>query len=103
MKTSEIQIRDPFILVHNGKYYLYGSGRRNGSKKCGFDVVTSTDLENWSEPKTIFEQNDNIAKKWRYFFCSATLRPFRRRRRGDNRTEGLPLYTAETAGKESHP
>ncbi len=60
MKTSEIQIRDPFILVHNGKYYLYGSGRRNGSEKCGFDVVTSTDLENWSEPKTIFEQNDNF-------------------------------------------
>lgn len=57
MKTSEINIRDPFILVKDGKYYLYGSGRRNGSSKCGFDVVISTDLENWSEPKTIFEAN----------------------------------------------
>ena len=48
MKTSEIKIRDPFILVHDNKYYLYGSGRRNGSNLNGFDVVSSTDLENWS-------------------------------------------------------
>lgn len=60
MKTSEITIRDPFVLVHDNKYYLYGSGRRNGSNLCGFDVVTSTDLENWSEPKTIFEENGNF-------------------------------------------
>jgi len=60
MKTSEIKIRDPFILVHDNKYFLYGSGRRNGSSLCGFDVVTSTDLENWSEPKTIFEENPDF-------------------------------------------
>ena len=60
MKTSEINIRDPFILVYDNKYFLYGSGRRNGSNLRGFDVVTSTDLENWSEPKTIFEQNENF-------------------------------------------
>ncbi|MBQ2881845.1 MAG: family 43 glycosylhydrolase, partial [Clostridia bacterium] len=60
MKTSEINIRDPFILVYDNKYFLYGSGRRNGSNLRGFDVVTSTDLENWSEHKTIFEQNENF-------------------------------------------
>ena len=25
MKTNEINIRDPFVLVHEGKYYLYGT------------------------------------------------------------------------------
>ena len=60
MKTSEIKIRDPFILIHDNKYFLYGSGRRNESDLCGFDVVTSTDLENWSEPKTIFEENPDF-------------------------------------------
>ena len=25
MKTGEIHIRDPFVLVHGGKYYLYGT------------------------------------------------------------------------------
>ena len=25
MKTDEINIRDPFVLVHGGKYYLYGT------------------------------------------------------------------------------
>ena len=25
MKTNEINIRDPFVLTHNGKYYMYGT------------------------------------------------------------------------------
>lgn len=25
MKLSEINIRDPFVLLHNGRYYMYGS------------------------------------------------------------------------------
>lgn len=25
MKRTEINIRDPFVLVHEGKYYLYGT------------------------------------------------------------------------------
>ena len=25
MHTSEINIRDPYVLVHNGAYYLYGT------------------------------------------------------------------------------
>lgn len=58
MKTSELNIRDPFVLVENGKYYLVKSGNVNNNGKCGFMVFTSSDLENWSEPKQIFEQND---------------------------------------------
>lgn len=54
MKLSDINLRDPFILPYEGVYYMYGS-RCWHSPQLGFDVYTSTDLENWSEPKCIFE------------------------------------------------
>lgn len=57
MKLSEIYVRDPFILPYNGKYYLYGS---RGRDQSGFDVYTSTDLENWGNPKTIFSYYDGF-------------------------------------------
>lgn len=52
MKLNEINIRDPFVLLYENKYYMYGS--RVGVQS-GFDVYVSTDLENWDEPKSIFE------------------------------------------------
>ncbi len=57
MKLNEIHIRDPFILPFDGKYYLYGS---RGFNHTGFDVYTSSDLENWSESKTVFEYFDGF-------------------------------------------
>ena len=59
MKRNEINIRDPFILTHNGKYYMYGTRAKNtwerqSLESIGFDVYISDDLENWSEPKQIF-------------------------------------------------
>ncbi len=55
MKNQEINIRDPFILVYNGVYYMYGTRAANfGCKTGGFDVYTGTDLENWSAPKEVF-------------------------------------------------
>ncbi len=51
MKNSEINIRDPFVLYEDGKYYLYGTRAANfGRDVGGFDVYVSEDLENWSEP-----------------------------------------------------
>lgn len=56
MKNSEINIRDPFVLVHNGIYYMYGTRAANfGIKTKGFDVYKGTDLENWSEPIAVFD------------------------------------------------
>ncbi len=56
MKKEDINIRDPFILFENGIYYLYGTRAKDfGTKVGGFDVYTSTDLENWSEPKECFD------------------------------------------------
>ncbi len=55
MKNSEINIRDPFVLVENGKYYMYGTRAKSfGCKTGGFDVYIGTDLENWSEPIEVF-------------------------------------------------
>lgn len=61
MKLNEINIRDPFVLHHEGQYYMYGSRVREPyhgapwGDQTGFDVYISKDLENWSAPKTVFE------------------------------------------------
>ena len=51
MKNSDINIRDPFVLEENGKYYMYGTRAAHfGVKVGGVDVYVSSDLENWTEP-----------------------------------------------------
>ena len=55
MKTEQINIRDPFVVFEDGKYYMYGSRARNFECNTnGFDVYISEDLENWSEPIECF-------------------------------------------------
>lgn len=55
MKLEDINIRDPFVLNDGGVYYLYGTRAKDfGCNTGGFDVYTSTDLVNWSEPKECF-------------------------------------------------
>lgn len=56
MRNQDINIRDPFVLVYDDKYYMYGTRAKNfGCKTCGFDVYIGIDLENWSEPKQVFD------------------------------------------------
>ena len=54
MKTSDIQIRDPYIFVaHNEKtYYMFGTTDQNcwRGPGQGFDCYSSKDLENWDGP-----------------------------------------------------
>lgn len=56
MKREDIRIRDPFVLVHKGIYYLYGSTDENTWEGLGtgFDVYTSKDLENFEGPFQVF-------------------------------------------------
>lgn len=55
MRNNEINIRDPFVLYEQGKYYMYGTRAKDfGKKTGGFDVYVSEDLENWSEPVECF-------------------------------------------------
>ena len=48
-KVENIRIRDPYILVDNGTYYMYGT-RSFGE----LDVFTSTDLGVWTELEPAF-------------------------------------------------
>ena len=59
MKASEFRIRDPFVYLEDGKYYLYGTTRLgantiDGVGEMGFDVYVSDDLENWEGPHAVF-------------------------------------------------
>jgi len=53
---TQINIRDPFVLVHEGKYYLYGTRGPEcwGNKATGLDCYVSTDLENFEGPIEVF-------------------------------------------------
>ncbi len=68
MKNSSINIRDPFVINKNGKYYMYGTrGKNFGQKTGGFDVYIGDDLENWSVPVEVFnseEFNLNSSANW---------------------------------------
>lgn len=55
MRLRDINIRDPFILYENKKYYLYGTRAKNfGQKTGGFDVYISDDMIEWSGPAECF-------------------------------------------------
>ena len=63
MRAAEINIRDPYILLYEGKYYLYGTR----SETCwgeaeGFDCYVSNNCFDWEGPIEIF-------KKPREFFA----------------------------------
>lgn len=61
MKNTEINIRDPFVLYEDGKYYMYGSrGEETWGICTGLDVYVSDDLENWSEPYEVFTKPENF-------------------------------------------
>lgn len=61
MKLQDIHIRDPYILVENGLYYLYGTRGKGCWDTCsGFDVYVSSDLENWSDPVSVFEASPDF-------------------------------------------
>lgn len=56
-KTSEIQIRDPFVVPvpEEGRYYLFGSTDENiWGKGTGFDAYVSSDMNEWEGPYPVF-------------------------------------------------
>lgn len=61
MKTNEINIRDPYVLLHEDRYYLYGTR----SESCwgeaeGFDCYVSADRENWEGPVEVFHRPEGF-------------------------------------------
>ena len=54
LKTNEIRIRDPYVLVYDGWYYMY----RSDSEKYVY-VHKSKDLINWNEGKIVYTLNSS--------------------------------------------
>ena len=46
-----VRVRDPFVLRHEGVYYMYGTGLAWN----GYGCVYSSDLKNWSAPVKVYE------------------------------------------------
>ena len=63
LKKEEIRIRDPFILTdnENGCYYMYGTTALDVgtlAAKNTFSVYKTYDLENFEDPKIIFDGSE---------------------------------------------
>lgn len=68
MKREEINIRDPFVLVYEGKYYLYGTrGATCWGEADGFDCYVGTNLEEFSGPFEVFHKPENFAPHKNYW------------------------------------
>lgn len=69
---STINIRDPFILPYNGKYYLYGtraaiSWNKFAAPGNGFDVYVSDNLEDWSDAHEVFTPTEAFWGKYNFW------------------------------------
>ena len=62
MKTGDIQMRDPFVYVENGTYYLYGSTDTDiwRGSGCGFTAYKGRDLENWEKIGNVFDKPETF-------------------------------------------
>ena len=61
LQLKDINIRDPFISLIDGKYYMYGTnGMHAFGKGDVLNVYTSTDLVEWSDPHVVFKPDDNF-------------------------------------------
>lgn len=57
MKLEQVNIRDPYIMKAEGKYYLYGTrSQTTWTHGDGFDCYFSNDLKEWEGPKEIFHK-----------------------------------------------
>lgn len=61
MRLDEIGLRDPYILLHEGKYYLYGTRNQTAwGAADGFDVYVSENLQDWEGPFVIFHNDGSF-------------------------------------------
>ena len=49
MRTEELRVRDPYVVVYNDTYYMY----RSDAEKHIF-VHKSTDLKEWDEGTVVY-------------------------------------------------
>lgn len=56
---ERVKLADPFIMLHEGNYYAYGTHHRNG-----IEVHISSDLEEWHFGGLALHKNDSYGEKW---------------------------------------
>lgn len=70
MKLKEIQIRDPFILSEDNKYYMFGSTDKDiwrDAEGVGFDAYWSYDLIDWNGPSPVFRPDSSFWGKYNFW------------------------------------
>ena len=69
MRLEDIHLCDPFVLAHEGKYYMYGTRglERWTDEAFGLDVYISEDLVEWSGPKEIFKRTPEFPYTMNYW------------------------------------
>jgi len=69
MRLNDINIRDPFVLVHDQTYYMYGTRGETAftGEAFGFDVYVSKDLKTWDGPIEVFRRPEGFFSKKSYW------------------------------------
>jgi GH43 family beta-xylosidase len=68
LKREDINIRDPYVLVHNDLYYMYGTrGATCWGLADGIDVYTSNDLVSWEGPIEVFKNDGSFWANQNYW------------------------------------
>lgn len=90
--TDQINIRDPFVLVYQNEYYLYGTrGDTCWGPADGFDVYRGRDLVAWEGPFVCFRSDGSFwadrdywapeVHRWKdHFYMFASFKSEARRR-----------------------
>ena len=58
-KNPLIEGADPFVLVHEGRYYLYSTNSDDG-----FKVFVSDDMASWTDMGYCLKKGDVIGERW---------------------------------------
>ncbi len=69
MIGNSINIRDPYILIYQDTYYMYGTrGETAFAKEAfGFDVYKSKDLIHWEGPIEVFHRPEHFFSRKNYW------------------------------------
>ena len=102
LTNSEINIRDPFIITYEGKYYMYGTEGENAfsGHQNRFLVYVGEDLQTWEGPYTIYENDGSFWADKQYWAPAMFVRDgvfyFYGAMGGSSRdTKGIFLFMAE--------
>lgn len=101
LTNREVNIRDPYVLVHEGRYYLYGTRSATAwGHADGFDCYVSDDLAHWEGPLEVFHNGGDFWADRCYwapecyaqdgeFYLAATFR-------SSERTLGIQMLHAQS-------